>query len=69
MSPKPASSSSAMFKSDTLQKAIFSSASFSNVVTDAKGVIQIFNVGAEKMLVIRRRTLSINSLLPTSQIH
>ena len=34
----------------TLQRAIFNSASFSSIATDAKGVIQIFNVGAERML-------------------
>ena len=33
-----------------LQKAILSSANFSSIATDAKGVIQIFNVGAERML-------------------
>ena len=33
-----------------LQNAIFNSANFSSIVTDAKGVIQIFNVGAERML-------------------
>ena len=33
-----------------LQKAIFDSASFSSIATDAKGVIQIFNVGAERMM-------------------
>jgi PAS domain S-box-containing protein len=33
-----------------LQKAIFDSANFSSIATDAKGVIQIFNVGAERML-------------------
>src|SRR4029079_8787717 len=33
-----------------LQSAIFSSANFSSIATDAKGVIQIFNVGAERML-------------------
>ena len=36
--------------SDTLQSAIFNSANFSSIATDAKGVIQIFNVGAERML-------------------
>jgi signal transduction histidine kinase len=35
---------------DVLQKAIFNSANFSSIATDAKGVIQIFNVGAERML-------------------
>jgi signal transduction histidine kinase/CheY-like chemotaxis protein len=33
-----------------LQKAIFNSANFSSIATDATGVIQIFNVGAERML-------------------
>jgi len=33
-----------------LQTAIFNSANFSSIATDAKGVIQIFNVGAERML-------------------
>ena len=33
-----------------LQSAIFSSANFSCIATDSKGVIQIFNVGAERML-------------------
>ncbi len=33
-----------------LQNAIFNSVNFSSIATDAKGVIQIFNVGAERML-------------------
>jgi len=37
-------------KADALQSAIFNSANFSSIATDAKGVIQIFNVGAEQML-------------------
>ncbi|HEY0670843.1 MAG TPA: response regulator [Longimicrobiales bacterium] len=37
-------------KTGTLQRAIFNSANFSSIATDAKGVIQIFNVGAERML-------------------
>src|ERR1039457_6519006 len=40
----------ALLKAGALQKAIFNSASFSSIATDAKGVIQIFNVGAERML-------------------
>ncbi|HMI55143.1 MAG TPA: PAS domain S-box protein, partial [Gemmatimonadaceae bacterium] len=40
----------ALLKSDALQSAIFNSANFSSIATDAKGVIQIFNVGAERML-------------------
>jgi signal transduction histidine kinase len=39
-----------ILKAGTLQKAIFNSANFSSIATDAKGVIQIFNVGAERML-------------------
>ncbi|MBF0192157.1 MAG: response regulator [Magnetococcales bacterium] len=40
----------ALFKAGALQNAIFNSANFSSIATDAKGVIQIFNVGAERML-------------------
>ena len=39
-----------VFKAGALQSAIFNSANFSSIATDAKGVIQIFNVGAERML-------------------
>jgi PAS domain S-box-containing protein len=39
-----------LLKADALQTAIFNSANFSSIATDAKGVIQIFNVGAEQML-------------------
>ena len=35
---------------DVLQDAIFNSANFSSIATDEKGVIQVFNVGAERML-------------------
>ena len=35
---------------EALQRAIFNSANFSKIATDAKGVIQIFNVGAQRML-------------------
>jgi PAS domain S-box-containing protein len=37
-------------ESGALQNAILSSANFSSIATDAKGVIQIFNVGAQRML-------------------
>jgi PAS domain S-box-containing protein len=40
----------ALLKTGALQKAIFNSANFSSIATDAMGVIQIFNVGAERML-------------------
>jgi PAS domain-containing protein len=40
----------ALHEAGALQRAIFNSASFSSIATDAQGVIQIFNVGAERML-------------------
>jgi PAS domain S-box-containing protein len=40
----------ALLKAGALQSAIFNSANFSSIATDAQGVIQIFNVGAERML-------------------
>src|SRR5688572_19149009 len=40
----------ALLKAGALQSAIFNSANFSSIATDSKGVIQIFNVGAEQML-------------------
>lgn len=40
----------ALLKTGALQRAIFNSANLSSIATDAKGVIQIFNVAAERML-------------------
>jgi signal transduction histidine kinase/ActR/RegA family two-component response regulator len=40
----------ALLKAGALQNAIFKSANFSCIATDEKGVIQLFNVGAERML-------------------
>src|SRR5687767_12443453 len=40
----------ALLTTGALQDAILNSANFSSIATDAKGVIQIFNVGAERML-------------------
>jgi len=40
----------ALQKAGALQAAIFNSANFSSIATDERGVIQIFNVGAERML-------------------
>ena len=40
----------AAVKTSALQSAIFNSANFSSIATDENGVIQIFNVGAERML-------------------
>ncbi len=42
-----------LLKTGALQDAIFNSANFSSIATDAQGVIQIFNVGAERMLGYR----------------
>jgi signal transduction histidine kinase/ActR/RegA family two-component response regulator len=39
-----------LLKTGALQDAILNSANFSSIATDEKGVIQIFNVGAERML-------------------
>ena len=40
----------ALLKTGALQSAIFTSANFSIIATDEGGIIQIFNVGAERML-------------------
>src|SRR6202163_3898643 len=40
----------ALLKTGALQNAILNSANFSSIATDERGVIQIFNVGAERML-------------------
>ena len=42
-----------LLKAGALQDAIFNSVNFSSIATDAQGVIQIFNVGAERMLGYR----------------
>ena len=39
-----------LIKTGALQNAILNSANFSSIATDEKGVIQLFNVGAERML-------------------
>ena len=39
-----------LLKTGPLQNAILNSATFSSIATDATGVVQIFNVGAERML-------------------
>ena len=40
----------ALLKTGALQSAILTSANFSIIATDEKGIIQVFNVGAERML-------------------
>jgi PAS domain S-box-containing protein len=42
--------SAPLLKAGALQDAIFKSANFSTIATDADGVIQVFNVGAHRML-------------------
>ncbi len=37
-------------KTDALQSAILNSANFSIIATDENGIIQLFNIGAERML-------------------
>ena len=44
------SEAEALLMAGALQNAILNSANFSSIATDAKGVIQLFNVGAERML-------------------
>src|SRR5450432_1672653 len=39
-----------LLKTGALQNAILTSANFSVIATDEKGIIQLFNVGAERML-------------------
>tara|TARA_R110001583_G_scaffold3967_10_gene23960 strand:- start:26744 stop:28903 length:2160 start_codon:yes stop_codon:yes gene_type:complete len=53
----------AFVKAASLQNAIFNSSHFSSIVTDDKGVIQIFNVGAERMLGYRATDVT-NKLTP-----
>ena len=40
----------ALLKTGALQNAILTSENFSIIATDEKGIIQLFNVGAERML-------------------
>src|SRR6202041_2426635 len=40
----------ALLQAGALQNAIFNSENFSSIATDEKGVMQLFNVGAERML-------------------
>jgi PAS domain-containing protein len=51
-----------------LQHAIFNSANFSSIATDEKGVIQLFNVGAERMLGYTAAECWTRSRRPTSPI-
>jgi signal transduction histidine kinase len=55
----------ALLKAGALQRAIFNSRNFSSIATDAKGIIQIFNVGAERMLGYAA-TEVVNRITPAS---
>jgi PAS domain-containing protein len=56
----------ALLNAGALQRAIFNSANFSSIATDAKGVIQIFNVGAERMLGYTAAEVVIRGVTPQS---
>jgi signal transduction histidine kinase/ActR/RegA family two-component response regulator len=57
----------AFLKAGALRQAILGSASFAIIATDEKGVIQLFNVGAERMLGYRAAEV-VNRISP-SDIH
>jgi PAS domain S-box-containing protein len=48
--PAASSPHKALLKADALRQAVLTSANFSIIATDEKGIIQLFNVGAERML-------------------
>jgi PAS domain S-box-containing protein len=57
----------ALLKTGALQNAILTSANFSIIATDEKGIIQLFNVGAERMLGFHAAEV-VNKINP-SDIH
>ena len=57
----------ALLKAGALQNAILTSANFSIIATDEEGIIQLFNVGAERMLGYRAAEV-VNKISP-SDIH
>jgi signal transduction histidine kinase/ActR/RegA family two-component response regulator len=57
----------ALLKTGALQNAILHSANFSIIATDEKGIIQLFNIGAERMLGYRAAEV-VNKISP-SDIH
>ncbi|MCK9503889.1 MAG: ATP-binding protein [Porticoccaceae bacterium] len=56
-----------MLKTGALQRAILTSGNFSIIATDEKGIIQLFNVGAERMLGYKAEEV-VNKITP-SDIH
>ena len=61
--PKPLDTEQALLTSEALRRAIFNSVNFSKIATDAKGVIQVFNVGAECMLGYKAEDV-VNKITP-----
>jgi len=57
----------ALLKTGALQNAILTSANFSIIATDEKGIIQLFNIGAERMLGYQAAEV-VNKINP-SDIH
>ncbi|MDP1538357.1 MAG: ATP-binding protein [Burkholderiales bacterium] len=57
----------ALLKAGALQNAILTSANFSIIATDEKGIIQLFNIGAERMLGYKAAEV-VNKINP-SDIH
>ena len=57
----------ALLKAGALQNAILTSANFSIIATDEKGIIQLFNFGAERMLGYKAAEV-VNRISP-SDIH
>ena len=56
-----------LLKAGALQNAIITSANFSIIATDEEGIIQLFNVGAERMLGYRAE--EVVNLISPSDIH
>ena len=65
--PTDARRQNALLKAGALQNAILTSANFSIIATDEEGIIQLFNVGAERMLGYRAAEV-VNKISP-SDIH
>ena len=63
----PTQAESALLKAGALQNAILNSANFSIIATDEQGIIQLFNVGAQRMLGYRADEV-VNRISP-SDIH
>jgi len=53
-----------LLKADALQSAIFNNPNFSFIATDAQGIIQVFNVGAEHMLGYKAVDV-VNKMMPS----